>query len=277
MRTTLHRPARLPVPTARFGACPTPWFDLAHHALSMVEGRRSGRRQGRVVLAARTGGRSPALILARSRQIEGEASPLADSVETTSATKVSLPVTGMTCAACARTIEVTLAGHARRRAGRRELRDRPGDRRRSTRRPSASTDLVAAVRDVGYDVLDTREAAARPGAEGRPVPSRRDGIEDLQQQAHRAEYLTLRRKFVVAVALSLPIMVIGMAHLQFPGVNWVQLAAGRARRRLLRRAVLPRRLEGLRHRNADMNTLIAVGTGRRRSPTRWSSPSRPAW
>ncbi|RPJ59428.1 MAG: cation-translocating P-type ATPase, partial [Acidobacteria bacterium] len=144
--------------------------------------------------------------------------------ETTSATKVSLPVTGMTCAACARTVQVTLE-------------DTPGvdkaDVNFATGRatvvfdPSAVgiDELVAAVRDVGYGVLDTREATAEAGAEALAGAAEPDeaAIVDLQEKAHRAEYLALRRKFAVAVGLSLPIMVIGMAHLQFPGVNCVQL------------------------------------------------------
>jgi len=186
---------------------------------------------------------------------------LADTAETTSATTVSLPVTGMTCAACARTIQVTLA-------------DTPGvdkaDVNFATGRATVVFDpaavgvdeLVAAVRDVGYDVLDTRQAAAQAGEEGPAVAEPdEDAIVDLQERAHRAEYLRLRRKFIVAVALSLPIMVIGMAHLQFPGVNWLQLVLAvpvivYSGAQFYRGA-----WKSVRHRNADMNTLIAVGTG----------------
>ncbi len=174
---------------------------------------------------------------------------------------MSLPVTGMTCAACARTIQVTLA-------------DTPGvekaDVNFATGRATVVFDpaavgideLVAAVRDVGYDVLDTREAAAQAGAEGQAgAEPDETAIVDLQEKAHRAEYLGLRRKFIVAVALSLPIMVIGMAHLQFPGVNWVQLVLAvpvivYSGAQFYRGA-----WKAIRHRNADMNTLIAVGTG----------------
>jgi len=79
---------------------------------------------------------------------------------------VSLPVTGMTCAACARTIENT-------------LKDTPGVARAAvnfaTGRATVTFDpaavgldaLVHAVRDVGYDVIEapTTEAPA-PGPAG---------------------------------------------------------------------------------------------------------------
>jgi Cu+-exporting ATPase len=174
---------------------------------------------------------------------------------------VSLPVTGMTCAACARTVQVTLE-------------DTPGvdkaDVNFATGRATVVFDpaavgideLVAAVRDVGYGVLDTREGAAQAGADGEIAAEPDEAaIVDLQEKAHRAEYVGLRRKFIVAVALALPIMVIGMAHLQFPGVNWVQLALAvpvivYSGAQFYRGA-----WKAVRHRNADMNTLIAAGTG----------------
>jgi Cu+-exporting ATPase len=162
--------------------------------------------------------------------------------------KVSLPVTGMTCAACARTIQVTLE-------------DTPGVRKAdvnfATGRATVVFDpetvrldgLVGAIRDVGYDVLDE------------PDVEDDEAVADAQDRAHRAEYRAARRKFIVAVALALPIMVIGMAHLQFPGVNWVQLALAvpvifYSGAQFYRGA-----WAAVRHRNADMNTLIAVGTG----------------
>ena len=162
--------------------------------------------------------------------------------------KVSLPLTGMTCAACARTIQVTLE----------DTRGvRQADVNFATGRatvvfdPAAVglQDLVGAIRDVGYGVLDEPDAGDE------------EAVADAQDKAHRAEYVTARRKFVVAVAFALPIMVIGMAHLQFPGANWVQLALALPVVLYSGAQFYRGAWAAVRHRNADMNTLIAVGTG----------------
>jgi Cu+-exporting ATPase len=191
-----------------------------------------------------------------------------------SAEVVSLPVTGMSCAACARTIERT-------------LQDLPGVQaagvnyatNRATVRfdPSMVTlpDLVQAVRGVGYDVLKVPEAAGTAAA-GSPATAtataaaRGTGIaasegeaviEDLQEKAQRAEYQRLRIKLAVAVLLTAPILVISMAHLEFAGSDSLQLGLAipvivYSGSQFFRGA-----WASVRHRNADMNTLIAVGTG----------------
>ena len=196
---------------------------------------------------------------------------------------VSLPVTGMMCAACARTIENTLG-------------DTPGVEKANvnfaTGRATVVFDpsivsvagLAEAVRDVGYDVIElpagdtgvgpsssSADAAASLAPSPQPPWPERSGaaaeskaapsLDDLQARAQRDEYLTLRRKLIVAVAFTVPLVVVAMAHVHFAGVNWLQLAlalpvVGYAGAHFYRGA-----WKSLRHRAADMNTLIAVGTG----------------
>jgi P-type Cu+ transporter len=176
---------------------------------------------------------------------------------------VSLPVTGMTCAACARTIENT-------------LKDTPGVANASVNFATGRAvvqfdpaavglgDLVHAVRDVGYDVIEApagRTTQAASGGGAVPDQATAETLEDLEQKAHRAEYRSLRSKFIVAVALSVPIMVVSMAHLDFEGANALQMllaipVVAYSGAQFYRGA-----WKSLRHRAADMNTLIAVGTG----------------
>jgi Cu+-exporting ATPase len=143
----------------------------------------------------------------------------------------------MTCAACARTIERTLQkvdGVAQASVnfatGRAEVQFDP-----------AATDvphLVEAVRDIGYDVAPLN-----------PLNNDDD------------EYQIARRKLAVAIALFVPILILSMAGVSFRPGPFLQLVltlpvvffAGSG---FYRRAWI-----GLRHRNADMNTLIAIGTG----------------
>jgi Cu+-exporting ATPase len=155
----------------------------------------------------------------------------------------------MTCAACARTIERTL----QRISGVEHASVNFATSRAVVRFDPDRADvpaLVKAVRDVGYDVLGLMVTSDDAGA-----------LEDLQEQAREREHRVVRRKFMVAASLTVPILAIAMPHLQFPGVNLVQLALALpvvtyAGAQFYRGAWL-----AVGHRNADMNTLIAVGTG----------------
>jgi P-type Cu+ transporter len=176
---------------------------------------------------------------------EGQTAPSA------ALTSVSLPVGGMTCAACARVIERTLirlpgvgAAAVNYATGRASLRYDPAVVRLAA--------IADAVRDVGYHVIE-----AVPGV---TLTSEGD-IDKAQREVEEREYAALKRLFTIAVACGAPLVVLGMSHVQFPGVNWVQLALAApvlliAGRRFYRGA-----WSALRHRNADMNTLVALGTG----------------
>jgi Cu+-exporting ATPase len=159
--------------------------------------------------------------------------------------KVSLPVSGMTCAACARRVEKALSGTAGVRAANVNL----AAEKATVEYDPVSVgpeDLVGAVEDAGYGVVWEEEH-----------------VED----AHAREYERLRGRFVVAAVLtglilagSLPPMLgfevpISMRWLNFGLLllaTPVQFWAGW-------------RFYGgawgaLRHGGADMNTLVAVGT-----------------
>jgi Cu+-exporting ATPase len=163
--------------------------------------------------------------------------------------RVDLPITGMTCAACARRIE-------------RGLSKAPGvagaNVNFATARATVEYDprqtsvpqLVEAVRGIGYDAL---------------APEGED-TKDREREARREEAQDLRRRFLVAAALSAPVLLIAMSHGRVSlfnvwWINWLQLAL-----------TLPvvfysgwpfyrGAWTALRHRAADMNTLIATGTG----------------
>ena len=175
------------------------------------------------------------------------------------ASSVSLPVTGMSCAACARAIEAT-------------LKDTPGVEAAAvnfaTGRAAVRFDpaavgldgLVQAVRDAGYDVIDPRGDAAdgRGPVDVQAEPGR---LDDLEQRAHAAAFATLRRKFAVAMALTVPIMVVSMAHLHFEGATLLQLVLAIPVVAYSGSQFYRGAWNSLRHRAADMNTLIATGTG----------------
>jgi P-type Cu+ transporter len=176
------------------------------------------------------------------------------------AKRITLPVTGMSCAACARTIERTLQGVSGVEAAGVNF---------ATGLATVVFDplvvqvpgLVEAVREAGYDVLPVRPAERETGRGDVAAQPEPEAIADAQQAALEAEYRGLRAHLIVAAGCTVPLVMIAMAHWRFPGVNWIQLALALpvvvySGARFYRGA-----LASLRHRSADMNALIAVGTG----------------
>ena len=231
--------------------------------------------------------------------------------------RIDLPITGMSCASCARRVEVHLS-------------DAPGVLRAGVNLATARAtveydpgrveirDLIKRIKQIGYDAAGTAKAAfvvddsARPSGSSQQLETRlnalpgmvkagfnlattkveveyladrldlhviRKTIQDFgyrvadasggtqrETSSHTEEYRTLRRKFWVAALLSLPVLIIAMAHgriplLNFPGVNWLQLALTTPVVLYSGSQFYRGAWSALRHRAADMNTLIAIGTG----------------
>ena len=229
--------------------------------------------------------------------------------------RVDLPVTGMTCAACAHHIEQALSGT-------------PGVRSAHVNfatskatveyAPAAASlgSLVSAVKRAGYDAAATRriefvlETTALPSApvrlqekqllavrgvtsaslnpatmeltidylsgltdaqslkreiEGlgyrlRPAASP-ESVHHDDEAVDESEYRGLRRRFWVAAILSIPVVVIAMTHIAFGGAAWIELALTTPIVFYSGWQFYSRAWFAFRHRNADMNTLIAIGTG----------------
>ena len=279
---------------------------------------RVERRAGRRNLAPHRGVSSAALSLAPM--------PTETPTSLPPALRVDLPVTGMTCAACAHRIETRLGKS-------------PGVHRAAVNFATAratvdydpastgTRDLVSTVERVGYGVTGTARAEftvavpddhrlgeddalvdqltaipgvvdagldvsdATPRAWAEYLPSAvdaariRDAIETLGyhvQEAPRAatvpsgaeleaaarteELRELRRRFVVAAALAFPVLVIAMSHGRIAAfhhswINWLQLALTTPVVLYSGRPFYRSAWAALRHRAADMNTLVALGTG----------------
>jgi Cu+-exporting ATPase len=165
---------------------------------------------------------------------------------------VDLPVLGMTCAACVRRVEkAALAVDGVTRA---EV-NLPLSRARLELDPLRATavGVAAAIRKAGYDVPAD---ALDPRATGR------DKLAAIER-AHADEAAGLRRDATIAIAATVPLLVIAMAHGVLEGTASViaQLALGTLvvagpGMRYLRAGV-----RAVRHRSPDMNTLIALGAG----------------
>jgi Cu+-exporting ATPase len=200
------------------------------------------------------------------------------------AARVTLPVEGMTCAACQANVQRALAAT-------------PGVIKAAvnlmTHEATISYDpaatapdrLVAAINETGYE--------SRLPAAGGPSPA----ADDEREQAQQVEYERLRAKAlvslgagVIAMFVSMPLMGGLSAHAAHGGdplLRWTMTAVDEPLRRVVPwlyaidpqtltlvllaataaimtwagRHFYSRAWAGLTHRSADMNTLIAVGTG----------------
>lgn len=168
------------------------------------------------------------------------------------AERVDLPITGMTCAACANRVTRALS----RTPGVQAASVNFASSRATVEFDPAATDvshLVESVEDAGYGVLQL-ERGATEAATGA-----------AEEAVRREEVSVLRRKFIVSASLSLPVLVIAMSHgrvplFNVPWINWLQFA-------LVTPVIVYGGAQfygsawrGLRHRAADMNTLVALGT-----------------
>ncbi len=162
-----------------------------------------------------------------------------------------IPVTGMTCAACSARVQ-------------RALERTPGVR-------SANVNLMTETATVGYDAAaispEQLVNAIRETGYGAALPSAGGDVDPLaaRDAAHAEEWRDLRRKFIVSMIAAVIAMGgmplvghaatltgwwrYGLLALTLPVVGW----AGRH--------FYTRAWTALRHHGADMNTLIAVGTG----------------
>ena len=151
--------------------------------------------------------------------------------------RVDLPVSGMMCAACARSIERTLSGTAGVERAHVNLATNTAtveyDPARATVR-----DFVGAIEELGYGVPE------------------REVVEDASGAAYR-------RRLTVSALFTVPVAVLGMSHgfWHVPYSAWIQLALTVP---VIFHAGAPFYLAAWKaavHRAANMNTLISLGTG----------------
>ena len=158
----------------------------------------------------------------------------------------SIPVTGMTCAACSARVQRALE--------------------QTTGVASASVNLMTDAATVSYDpgVTSPERLVETIRATGYGAELPQESSEDLldaQDQARAAEMRSLRWKFAVSAVVGMATMALGMAPDTGGSTRYLQLllilpVVGWAGRHFYTRA-----WSAFRHHGADMNTLIAVGTG----------------
>ncbi|MEO6287471.1 MAG: heavy metal translocating P-type ATPase [Dyadobacter sp.] len=157
-------------------------------------------------------------------------------------TKQTFPVLGMSCAACAVSVESM-------------LKSTPGVQDAGVNYASQTAwaeydksvktqDLQNAVRAIGYDLI---------------IDSEDPQLE--QQQAQERDYDQLKKRTIWAALLSLPVVVIGMFFMEIPYANWMMMVLSFPVVFILGRKFFVNAFKQAKLGKANMDTLVALSTG----------------
>jgi len=158
--------------------------------------------------------------------------------------KKNFPVTGMSCASCAVSVESMLNAQ-------------PGITKAVVNFAAGSVqvtftpaviqpkDMKQVIQGIGYDlVIDETEKG-------------KEELENIQQ----AQVTHLRRRTVLAILLSVPLVVIGMFFMHLPYASYILWALSTPVVLWLGRQFFINAWKQARHRSANMDTLVALSTG----------------
>ena len=157
--------------------------------------------------------------------------------------KQSFPVLEMTCAACAVSVESI-------------IKQTSGVKNASVNYANHSAlvewnpkeidvnGIQNAVRTIGYDLV---------------VSS--DNPDKIQEEAKELAYDNLKKRTIWSAILSFPVVIIGMFFMDMPGANWISLSLSAPVVFYFGKGFFISALKKLKHRSANMDTLVALSTG----------------
>jgi Cu2+-exporting ATPase len=157
-------------------------------------------------------------------------------------TKHAFPVLGMSCAACAVSVESTLKST-------KGVADASVNYANQTAwaeygNSVKAQDLQNAVRAIGYDLI---------------IDSEDPQLE--QQQVQERDYEQLKKRTILAFVLAVPVVVIGMFFMAIPFANWIMLALSFPVVFILGRKFFINAYKQATLGKANMDTLVALSTG----------------
>ena len=167
-----------------------------------------------------------------------------ESMSQSNVNKQTFPVLGMSCAACAARVDKT-------------LNHQPGV-------CSASVNYAAATATVEYDATQCSPEALKKAVQDAGydlVTDAGKNSAEIAEDAHTQRYRELRFRTICAIALSLPVAVIGMFFMDMPYANWTMWILSTPVVFWLGRGFYIHAWKQLKHRSANMDTLVANSTG----------------
>ncbi len=165
-----------------------------------------------------------------------------------SLTRQTFPVLEMSCAACAVSVGSMLS-------------NTPGVQKATVNYANQSatvdydpaqvspTQMQQVIQGIGYDLVIPTDDANQPD------------VWQVQQDAQQRQYNALKKRTVWAVALSIPVVLIGMVFMSIPYANWIMMALSAPVVFWLGRSYFVNAAKQARHGRANMDTLVALSTG----------------
>ena len=158
--------------------------------------------------------------------------------------KKNFPVTGMSCASCAASVESTLKGE-------------PGVIHASVNYANGAASVEydpeianvnhfkQSVQSSGYDLIIEEDESSL------------EKLEDFK----KSHYLTLRKRTILSIIFSAPIVIIGMFFMKMPFADYLMWLLATPVVLIFGKQFFINAWNQLKHRSANMDTLVALSTG----------------
>lgn len=156
---------------------------------------------------------------------------------------ISMPVLGMTCAACAVSVESIIGAQ-------------PGVDKAEVNYATQSVKVIyhpdaiqpealqKAVQSVGYDLIVEQE-----------------GAKELQEEAQKNNYEALKKRMIYSSILTIPVVIIGMFFMDMPNGNYYMMALTTPILFLFGKSFFINAWKQAKFGKANMDTLVALSTG----------------
>lgn len=165
-------------------------------------------------------------------------------VSTMSTIKTTYPVTGMSCASCAVSVENMLAAQSG--VSKAAVNFATGNVQVEFDPDKVSpSQLKSAVQGIGYDIEITNNEDAQKQ------------IEDLRLK----EYKQLQFKTFASIALAIPLIIVGMFFMHAPYANYITWILATPIVLVFGRQFFINAWKQTKHKSANMDTLVAISTG----------------
>ncbi|EJF07901.1 cation-translocating P-type ATPase, partial [Pontibacter sp. BAB1700] len=157
--------------------------------------------------------------------------------------KASLPVTGMSCASCALSVESMVGAQ-------------PGVSQAAVNFASqtlqvsydpdqiALTDIQKNVQEIGFDLIIDQENA-----------------QEKQEEEQYNRYQALKKRTIAAAILTLPVFIIGMFFMDMPYGNWIMMVLSAPVLFYFGRNFFINAFKQAKNGKANMDTLVSLSTG----------------
>lgn len=158
--------------------------------------------------------------------------------------KKTFPVTGMSCASCAASVETT-------------LKEEPGVINAAVNYANSSASV-----EYAPNVADVRHFKKSVQSSGYDlIIENNETITDELEKQKQSDYQKLRKRTILSIIFSVPIILIGMVLMKLPYANFIMWALATPVVFVFGKQFFTSAWKQAKHRSVNMDTLVALSTG----------------